>query len=51
MWSHEMSYRVVTYDRGTEQMKGNLPVPPGVLNEVKEIAGFRPQDNGLGEYP
>ena len=46
-----MIYRVVTYDQATEQMKGTLPVPPSVLNEVKEIAGFQPQDDGLGEYP
>jgi hypothetical protein len=51
MWSDEMIYRVVTYDRATEQMKGNLSVPPSVLDEVKEIAGFQPQDDGLGEYP
>ena len=46
-----MIYRVVTYDQATEQMKGTLPVPPSVLNQVKEIAGFQPPDDGLGEYP
>jgi hypothetical protein len=46
-----MIYRVVTYDRATEQMRGKLPVPPSVLNEVKRVAGFQPQDDGLGEYP
>ena len=46
-----MIYRVVTYDRTTELMKGSLVVPPSVLARVKRIAGFKPQDDGLGEYP
>jgi hypothetical protein len=46
-----MIYRIVTYDRTTEQMKGSLVVPPSVLGRVKKIAGFTPQDDGLGEYP
>ena len=46
-----MFYRVVTYDRSTERMRGNLPVPPRHLSEVKRIAGFQPTDDGLGEYP
>jgi hypothetical protein len=46
-----MLYRIVTYDRTTEQMKGSLVVPPSVLARVKKIAGFKPQDDGLGEYP
>jgi hypothetical protein len=46
-----MIYRVVTYDRTTERMKGSLIVPPAVLTRVKKIAGFKPQDDGLGEYP
>jgi hypothetical protein len=46
-----MIYRVVTYDRATDRMKGNLPIPPSVLEEIKRIAGFGPQDDGLGEYP
>src|SRR5579863_4522596 len=44
-WSREMMYRVVTYDRATERMKGNLVVPPNVLAKVKKIAGFTPQDD------
>jgi hypothetical protein len=31
-------------------MKGSLIVPPSVLARVKKIAGFKPQDDGLGEY-
>ena len=31
-----MIYRVVTYDQATEQMKGTLPVPPSVLNQVTQ---------------
>ncbi|MGC2199714.1 MAG: hypothetical protein WA633_06125, partial [Stellaceae bacterium] len=46
-----MIYRVVTYDRATDRMKGNLPSPSSVLEEIKRIAGFGPQDDGLGEYP
>lgn len=44
-------YRIVTYDRATETMKGSLIVPPSVIAKVKKIAGFKPQDDGLGEYP
>jgi len=46
-----MIYRVVTYDRASEQMKGSLVVPPSLLAKVKKIAGFKPEDDGLGEYP
>ena len=46
-----MIYRIVTYDRTTERMKGNLPIPSSVLKEIKRIAGFGPKDDGLGEYP
>jgi hypothetical protein len=46
-----MIYRIVTYDRATDRMKGNLPIPPNALDEIKRIAGFGPQDDGLGEYP
>jgi len=45
-----MIYRIVTYDRASERMKGSLIVPPRVLSKVKKIAGFKPQDDGLGEY-
>jgi hypothetical protein len=44
-------YRVVSYDRTTERMNGSLVIPPSVLARVKGIAGFQPQDDGLGEYP
>jgi hypothetical protein len=46
-----MIYRVVTYDRATDHMKGSLAVPPVILDQVKKVAGFQPQDDGLGEYP
>jgi hypothetical protein len=45
-----MIYRIVTYDRPTERMKGILPIPPSVLEQIKRIAGFGPKDDGLGEY-
>jgi hypothetical protein len=46
-----MLYRVVTYDRASERMRGSMIVPPVVLVKVQKIAGFRLQDDGLGEYP
>ena len=45
-----MIYRaLLTYDKTTERMKGNLPIPLSVLDQVKRIAGFGPKDDGLGE--
>jgi hypothetical protein len=46
-----MIYRIVTYDKTTERMRGHLPIPPSVVEQIKGIAGFGPQDDGLGEYP
>ena len=46
-----MIYRIVTYDKATDRMKGNVPVPSNFLEEIKRIAGFGPNDDGLGEYP
>lgn len=46
-----MIYRIVTYDKTTERMKGNLTIPSSVVEQIKRIAGFGPQDDGLGEYP
>jgi hypothetical protein len=46
-----MIYRIVTYDKKTDRMRGNLRIPPSVLEQIKRIAGFGPQDDGLGEYP
>jgi hypothetical protein len=42
-----MIYRVVTYDRTTDRMKGNLPIPSSLLERIKRIAGFGPTDDGL----
>ena len=46
-----MMYRIVTYDRSSQVMRDSLVVPPNVTAKVKKIAGFQPQDDGLGEYP
>src|SRR3954451_21899383 len=46
-WSLEMIYCIVSYDRATERMKGSLIIPPSVLGQVKSIAVFQPQDDGL----
>jgi hypothetical protein len=51
MWSPEMIYRVVTYDKNRERMIGSLLISPSLLDEAKRIAGFQPKDDGLGEYP
>jgi hypothetical protein len=32
-------------------MKGNLSIRSDVLEQIKRIAGFGPNDDGLGEYP
>jgi hypothetical protein len=45
-----MIYRVVTYDKTTERMKGTFAIPSSLIQEVKSIAGFKPHDDGLGEY-
>jgi hypothetical protein len=45
-----MIYRVVTYDKATERIKGNFPIPPALLRKAKRIAGFQARDDGLGEY-
>ena len=41
-----MIYRVVTYEKATERIKGNLRIPPSVLVEVKRPAEFQP-DHGF----
>ena len=46
-----MSYRVVTYDRATERMTGSIAIPSYLVSKIKIMAGFQPQDDGLGEYP
>jgi len=46
-----MTYRIVAYHRTTERMAASFAVSPSVLAKIKNIAGFQPQDDGLGEYP
>ena len=46
-----MIYRIVTYDKTTERIKGDLPIPRSAVDQIQQIAGFGPQDDGLGEYP
>jgi hypothetical protein len=50
MWSPEMMYRVVTYGRSDEKMRGSLVIPNGAVAWAKQVAGVRPEDDGLGEY-
>ena len=35
-----MIYRIVSYDRMTERMKGSLIIPPSVLGQVKTARAF-----------
>jgi len=46
-----MIYRIVTYDKTTDRMAGNLPIPWSNVAKIRKIAGVKPQDDGLGEYP
>lgn len=45
-----MMYRIVTYGRPDERMRGSLVVPNGAVAWAKEVAGVEPNDDGLGEY-
>lgn len=45
-----MIYRIVTYDRATERMVANLPIPWTFVAEIRKIAGVTPFDDGMGEY-
>lgn len=45
-----MIYRIVTYDRTDERMRGSLVIPLGWVPWAKEVARFGPEDDGLGEY-
>jgi hypothetical protein len=44
-------YRLVSYDKETERKTGEFALPDEKLAVVKEIAGFRPTDDGVGDYP
>ena len=46
-----MIYRIVTYDKATDRMAGNLPIPWPQVGKIRKIAGVQPRDDGLGEYP
>jgi hypothetical protein len=46
-----MIYRVVTYDRTDERMRGSLVIPSGSVPWAKKIARVAAGDDGLGEYP
>jgi hypothetical protein len=52
LWSRKMMiYRIVTYDKRTGRMAGNLPLQWQFVAQVRKIAGVQPTDDGLGEYP
>lgn len=44
------SYRIVTYDKPTEQRKGYLPIPPSVLEQIKGIVDFGLNIDDLRKY-
>ena len=43
-------YRIVTYDRATERMVANLPIPWTFVAKIRKIAGVTPFDDGMGEH-
>jgi hypothetical protein len=45
-----MMYRIVTYARSDEKIRGSLVIPTGAVTWAKQLAGVRPEDDGLGEY-
>ena len=45
-----MMYRIVTYGRPDERMRGSLVIPNGAVAWAKQVAGVQPEDDGLGEY-
>jgi hypothetical protein len=45
-----MIYRVVTYDRTDERMRGSLVIPSNSVPWAKEVAGVSAGEDGLGEY-
>jgi hypothetical protein len=51
MWSLKMIYRIVTYSRDDERMRGSLAIPEGWVAWAKGAAGVQPDDDGLGDYP
>jgi hypothetical protein len=51
MWSRKMMiYRIVTYDRASERMVANLPIPWTFVAKIRKIAGVTPFDDGMGEH-
>jgi hypothetical protein len=51
-WSPEVeiTYRLIAYDRESRRPVMSYAVPSPLVNEVKRIAGFRSDDDGLGDY-
>jgi hypothetical protein len=45
-----MMYRVVTYGRGDDRIRGTMIIPGGLVPWVKSMAGLTPSDDGMGEY-
>ena len=46
----EITYRLIAYDREFDRPVMSYAVPAPLVNEVKRIAGFRSDDDGLGDY-
>jgi hypothetical protein len=46
-----MIYRIVTYGRIDERMRGSLVIPSSSVPWAKEVARVSAEDDGLGEYP
>lgn len=45
-----MMYRIVTYGRPDERMRGSLVIPNNAVSWAKQVAGVQPEDDGQGEY-
>lgn len=47
----EMLYRLVGFDRRTDELVSSDAVPSELIPEVRKIAGIPTSDDGAGDYP
>lgn len=47
----DIAYRLVGYDRQSERPVASFAIASPLIAKVKRIAGFRSNDDGLGDYP
>jgi hypothetical protein len=46
-----MRYRLVGFDRKTDEMVSSDAVPSELIGEMRQIAGIPASDDGTGDYP